>query len=49
MKNRTARFLIISILCIFCILIIVFSYMTYLMNKRGAEAIGRLGGLYMAA
>ena len=48
MKNRTARFLIISILCIFCILIIVFSYMTYLMNKRGAEAIGRLGGLYMA-
>lgn len=48
MKNKTAKFLLISIICIFALCVIVFSFMTYLMNKRSAEAIGDLGKLYMS-
>lgn len=47
-KNRTTRFLIVSVVCIFSVLILVFALMTYLMNRRSAEVIGQLGGLYMA-
>ncbi len=47
MKNKVARFLLVSIVCIFALCVVVFSYMTYLMNKRGADAIGKLGALYM--
>ncbi len=49
MKNKTARFLIISIICISLLLVAVFSVMAYLMNRRGANAIGQLGALYMSA
>ncbi len=48
MKNKTAKFLILSIVCIFALCVVVFSLMTYVMNKRGAEAIGELGTLYMS-
>ncbi len=48
MKNRTVRFLIVSIVCISLLCVLVFSYMTWRMNKRGADVIGELGTLYMA-
>ncbi len=48
MKNRTARFLIVSLVCISLLCVLVFSYMAVRMNRRGAEAIGQLGSIYMA-
>ncbi len=47
-KNKTARFLLISIVCISLLLVAVFSVMAYLMNKRGSDAIGKLGAIYMS-
>ncbi len=48
MKNRTTRFLIISLICISIFCVLDFSYLTSRMNRRGAEAIGELGAIYMA-
>ncbi len=47
MKNRTFRFLIVSIICIAVICVLDFSYLTLRMNRRGAEAIEELGSIYM--
>ena len=47
MKNRTARFLIISVICISVLCILDFSFLVRRMNKRSAEAIGELGEIYM--
>ena len=46
-KNKTTRFLIISIICISILCVIVFSYLTLRMNRRGAKAIEELGAIYM--
>ncbi len=48
MKNKTARFLIVSIVLASFLCVLVFSYLTTQMNRRGAEAIGELGAIYMA-
>ncbi len=48
MKNKTARFLLVSIVCIFLLCMAVFSVMVSIMNKRDADAIGELGSLYMS-
>ncbi len=48
MKNKTARFLLVSIVCISVLCVAVFLFMAYVMNKRGADAIGKLGSIYMA-
>ncbi len=48
MKNRTTRFLVISLACISILCVVVFSYLASRMNRRGAEAIGELGAIYMS-
>ncbi len=48
MKNKTVKFLISGIVCIFALCVVAFSLMTVLMNRRSADAIGDLGELYMA-
>ena len=48
MKDKSAKFIIIGAVGIFALCIIVFSIMTYLMNKRSAKAIGELGEIYMS-
>ena len=48
MKNKTARFLVVSLVAISVLCVLVFSYLAVQMNKRGAKAIGELGAIYMA-
>ncbi len=47
MKNRTARFLIISIICISILCVLDFSFMTFTMNQKGADVVGELGTIYL--
>ncbi len=47
MKNRAIRFLVIGIVSISLLCVAVVSLMAYLMSKRGADAVGELGSLYM--
>lgn len=48
MKNKTALFLIISIIGMVVLCVAVFVLTTYFMNKRSEKAIGELGTLYMS-
>lgn len=48
MKEKTTRFLIGSIICISILCVLDFSYLTFRMSARNAEAIGELGAIYMA-
>ncbi len=48
MKNKTARFLVISLVCVSILCVVVFSGLTFEMNRRGAKAIGELGAIYMS-
>ena len=48
MKNKTARFLVISLICVSILCVVVFSCLTFEMNRRGAKAIGELGAIYMS-
>ncbi len=48
MKYRTTRSLMVSLVCISALCVAVFSYLTVRMNRRGAEAIGEIGSIYMA-
>ena len=48
MKNKTTRFLVISLVAISILCVLVFSYLATQMNHRGAEAIGELGAIYMS-
>ncbi len=48
MKNKTIRFLVVPIVIIALLCIAVLSLVAYLMNMRGADAVGKLGSLYMA-
>lgn len=48
MKNKTTRFLVISILCVAVLCVFVFSFMTLRMSRRGSDAISDLGKFYMS-
>ncbi len=47
MKNKTAKFFIISVICIFVLFVLVFAIIAFVMNKRGSDAVDKLGSLYM--
>lgn len=48
MKNRTTRFLFVSLAGILLLCILTFTYLAIWMGRRGAEAIGEIGSMYMA-
>ncbi len=48
MKNKSPRFLIISLVCISLLCVLVFSVLALRTNRKGAEAVGELGAMYMA-
>ena len=48
MKNKTARFLAVSLACVCVLCVLVFSLLAVRMNRQSAEAIGELGAIYMA-
>ncbi len=48
MKHKTTRGLVVSLVCISALCVAVFSYLAVRMNRRGAEAIGEIGSVYMA-
>ena len=48
MKNKTTRFLIVSIVCVSVLCVLDFSFLALGMNRMGAEAVGELGAMYMA-
>ncbi len=48
LKNKTTRFLIISLVCISLFCIIDFTYLAFRMRDSGADAIGEIGAIYMA-
>ena len=49
MRHKATRGLVISLVCISTLCVVVFSYLTVRMNRRGAEAIGEIGSVYMAS
>ena len=49
MKNKTARFLLISIVCVSLLCVTVFTLMAVVMNGQSSDAIGELGSQYMAS
>ena len=48
MKHRATRNLVISLICISMLCVAVFFYLSVKMNGRAAEAIGKIGSVYMA-
>ncbi len=48
MKDKTTRFLIISLAGVSILCILVFSFLAVRTNRKGAEAVGELGAMYMA-
>ncbi len=48
MQNKAVRFLVISMTCILLLCVAVFSCMTVLMNRKGADTVGELGEVYMS-
>ncbi len=49
MKNKTTRFLIISLIPVFALCIIVFVFIASYMNKESTKAINKVGDIYMSS
>ena len=47
MKNRTTRFLVVSLAAVALLCVAVFSFLAVYMNKRSAETITEVGAIYM--
>ncbi len=48
MKSRVTRGLVISLVLVSALCVMVFSYLALQMNRRGADAVGEIGSIYMA-
>ncbi len=48
MRHKATRGLVISLVCISALCVAVFSYLAVRMNRRGADAVGEIGSVYMA-
>lgn len=48
MKNKTMRFLVVSLIGISVICVLIFIFLASFMNKKNAETIGEIGTIYMS-